>query len=319
MGYLILKFENANLIRSVSISKKTKRRVEAQQTHLLIHGGELLNNSNIEKVTDATGHNWNNPIPYTTLSNVLHCFCGEIPVPTKKRSLFKRNPVYDEIAKNSYVEYDVKPIFNEYGYIENDEIYQTAKWAYNSNMPYSSFFNLYDGSIKKINGYYYHWDYIRKNITYGTDFEDLVKLIEEIIGVNPLSFSVFQVVYEMSKYYDDKAFQDKVDKFIKEREKKVNGKKRILSCFYNLFFNKLCTSNNIDLETSNTPLALNNGIGGKLSLSGKIICEITDKIADKIRKNKGVANLLEFGLIYVVGYEKYEPVPNYKEKDERIY
>ena len=55
MGYLVLSFENANLIRSVSISKKTKKRTGAKQTHLLIHGGELTGNTNIEKVLDATG------------------------------------------------------------------------------------------------------------------------------------------------------------------------------------------------------------------------------------------------------------------------
>lgn len=318
MGYLVLKFENANLIRSVSISKKTKKRTGAKQTHLLIHGGESNGMSNIERVLDATGHDWINPIPYTTLSNVLHCLCGEIPVPTKKRSLFKRNPIYDEIAKNSYVRYDVKPEFNDKGYITNDEIYQTAKWAYDSNMTYTSFFNLSDGTIKEMNGYY-HWSNIKKNITYGTDYEDLLKLIEEVIGVKPEDLSVPQVVYEMSKHYNEDTFKEKVDNFIKEREKMVNGKKRILSCFYNLFFNKISTSGNIDLKTSNTPLALNNGIGGKLSLSGEIICEITDEIADKIRQNKGVANLLEFGIIYVTGYEKYEPVPNYKEKYEKIY
>lgn len=318
MGYLVLKFENANLIRSVSISKKTKKRTGAKQTHLLIHGGESNGMSNIERVLDATGHDWINPIPYTTLSNVLHCLCGEIPVPTKKRSLFKRNPIYDEIAKNSYVRYDVKPEFNDKGYITNDEIYQTAKWAYDSNMTYISFFNLSDGTIKEMNGYY-HWSNIKKNITYGTDYEDLLKLIEEVIGVKPEDLSVPQVVYEMSKHYNEDTFKEKVDNFIKEREKMVNGKKRILSCFYNLFFNKISTSGNIDLKTSNTPLALNNGIGGKLSLSGEIICEITDEIADKIRQNKGVANLLEFGIIYVTGYEKYEPVPNYKEKYEKIY
>lgn len=293
MGYLVLRFENANLIRSVSISKKTKKRTGTKQTHLLIHGGELTDNTNIEKVLDATGHDWNNPIPYTTLSNILHCLCGEIPVPSKKRSLFKRNPVYDEI-------------------------YQTAKWAYDSNMAYTSFFKLFDGTTKEISGHY-NWNNIKKNITYGSDFEDLVDLIEEIIGIKPLSLSVPQVVYEMSKYYNDDTFKEKTDRFIEERKKMVNGKKRILSCFYNLFFNKIGTGSNTDLKTSNTPLALNNGIGGKLSLSGEIICEITDEIASKIKQNKGVANLLEFGLIYVVGYEKYEPVPNYKEKYEKIH
>lgn len=319
MGYLLLKFENANLIRSISISKKTKSRSTIKQTHLLIHGGESVNGTtNIEKVNDATGHDWNNPIPYTTLSNVLHCLCGEIPVPTKKKTLFKRNPIYDEIAKNSYVKYDIKPIINEKGFITNDEVFQTAKWAYDSNMRYFSPFQLADGTQKKINGLY-NWYTIKKNITYGNDFEELMNFIENVIGVNPLSLSVPQVVYELSKFYNDENFNNKVDNFIAEREKKVNGKKRILSCFYNLFFNRVSTSNNIDLKTSNTPLAVNNGVGGKLSLSGEIICEIDDDIAEKIRLNGGVAKLLEFGMIYVTGYEKYEPVPNYKNKYEKIY
>lgn len=319
MGYLLLKFENANLIRSISISKKTKSRSTSKQTHLLIHGGESVNGTtNIEKVNDATGHDWNNPIPYTTLSNVLHCLCGEIPVPTKKKTLFKRNPIYDEIAKNSYVKYDIKPIINEKGFITNDEVFQTAKWAYDSNMRYFSPFQLADGTQKKINGLY-NWYTIKKNITYGNDFEELMNFIENVIGVNPLSLSVPQVVYELSKFYNDENFNNKVDNFIAEREKKANGKKRILSCFYNLFFNRISTSNNIDLKTSNTPLAVNNGVGGKLSLSGEIICEIDDDIAEKIRLNGGVAKLLEFGIIYVAGYGKYEPVPNYKNKYEKIY
>ena len=158
----------------------------------------------------------------------------------EKKPLQKKSCLYDEIAKNSYVKYDVKPIFNDKGYIINDEIYQTAKWAYDSNMTYASFFKLFDGTTKEISGHY-NWNNIKKNITYGSDFEDLLDLIEEIIGIKPLSLSVPQVVYEMSKYYNDDTFKKKTDRFIEERKKIVNGKKRILSCFYNLFFNKIGT------------------------------------------------------------------------------
>lgn len=306
MGYLILKFKNANLIK---VDGKNKN-------HVLIHGG---NNPSFEKVSN-NGHDFINPIPFTLVSNILHCLCGEIPVPSNKKSLFKRNEVYDNIAKNSYIKYDNKPIFSEKGYIYNTEIFQTKKWQFDSTMKYSTIFRLYDGSEKTMSGHY-NWDIIKRSF-YDDDYNDLINFIHSVIHINPITLSFPQVIYELSKFYKDETFAEKVKSFYEVHKGMRDGKKRFPDWTYDLFFNYKVgkgKGDNLPLKSSRTPLLINNGIGEKFSLSGTIISEITDEIADKIRQNKGVANLLEFGLIYVAGYEKYEPVSNYKEIYERIY
>ena len=307
MGYLILKFENGNLIY-IHAKKNIK-------SHLVIDGGI----NDIKKMSYrvfSEGHDFTNPIPYTLLGNILRELCGEIPVPTKRKTILEKNPIYDEIALNhSYVYYKNKPIFDDNGRVINLEIFQTRKFAYDSTLMHATFFSLYDGTIKKKNGYY-NWDTVRLNVG-EENYKELISFIASLIGYNPLSQSLVQIVYELSKYYGKYDFINKIEEFVNvKRNKKFNN------WVYDVFFDYKVgkgESHNLALIASKTPLLINNGIGYKVSCSGTIICEIPDEITEKIRKNGGTANILEGGLLWVAGYEKYEPVPNYKEFFEKIH
>ena len=307
MGYLVLKFEDANLIYI-----RSKKNINS---HLVIDGG-VDDKKKASRRVHSEGHDFTNPIPYTLLGNILRKLCGEVPVPTKKKTILVKNPIYDEIAlNNSYIYYKNKPIFNDKGDVINYEFFQTKKFAYDSTLTYCTFFSLYDGTVKKKKGHY-NWDTVRINL--GKDnYDELISFIILLIGYNPLSQSIIQVVYELSKEYKKPEFIKKVEEFANIKRKKI-----IYDWAYDVFFDYKKgkgTSENLALISSKTPLLINNGIGKKVSCSGTIICEISDEIAEKIRRNSGTAKILDGGLIWVAGYEKYEPVPNYKEFFEKIH
>lgn len=307
MGYLILKFEDANLIYIHS-----KKNINS---HLVIDGG-VDDIKKASRKVHSEGHDFTNPIPYTLLGNILRKLCGEVPVPTKKKTILVKNPIYDEIAlNNSYVHYKNKPIFNDKGDVINYEFFQTKKFAYDSTLTYCTFFSLYDGTTKKKEGHY-NWDTVRINLG-KENFNKLISFIASLIGYNPLSQSIVRIVYELSKEYGKPEFVKKVEEFVI-----TETKGKFYGWVYDVFFDYKKgrgTSHNLALKGSKTPLLINNGVGKKVSCSGTIICEITDEIADKIRQNSGTAKILDGGLIWVAGYENYEPVPNYKEFYEKIY
>ena len=79
MKYLHLKFENCGLIscgKSMGVSTSPH----------LTKMGKISLSTDIDK--QNYGNDFSNPIPYTLLSNVLLTLCGEIPVPTKRKTPF---------------------------------------------------------------------------------------------------------------------------------------------------------------------------------------------------------------------------------------
>ena len=103
--YLHLKFKNAGLL---SYRKGMSGR--SASPHFM-YNQKVIGDTVTD--TKSRGHDLTNPIPYTLLSNVLHCLCGEIPVPTKRKSIFTRNEKLDEIAKNSWFHFENELIFDK--------------------------------------------------------------------------------------------------------------------------------------------------------------------------------------------------------------
>lgn len=98
----------------------------------------------------SQGHDLHEPITWVAVSNVLHCLCGEIPVPSKRMTMFRRDEKLDAIAKEAYIRYEVKPIVNEKGFAENREFFSTGKLHYDSKMKgLQTLFVLFDGTVKK--------------------------------------------------------------------------------------------------------------------------------------------------------------------------
>ena len=304
MYYLHLKFRNSGLIQcGSSMGKSTSPHLERDKN---IIGEYVKNDQNF-------GHDVTNPIPYTLLSNVLHVLCGEIPVPTKRQSLFQRIPILDEIAKNSFVKYNTPLFFDKFGKITNTEFFQTQKWQYDSTLDIQDTFTLHNGSTKKVDGWY-NWDYFRRGIKSKEARDIIIKFIETIINVNPLKLTLKQTVTELSKYWDTNDFKKSLDTFLSEHRKLYTQP------WLKVFFNTSATGRNTGHKSS-TPLTNCRGVGRIVYLNGEIICPFdSDYVYYAIVNNGcGVADLLEHGIVYVVGLEKYHPYGSFSKDWSQIF
>lgn len=301
MKYLCLRFENAGLI-----SSKEKHVVKDSTGHY----------KNKEyRGKEIGGHDMKTPIPYTLLSGVLHKLCGEIPVPSKRQTFLERIAVLDEIAKKSYVNYDIKPILNEKGYVTNAETFVTSKCHYNSHQKAYTEFTLYDGSVVNFNGRY-TWDYLRRTFDSADNFDRLCSFISGIIDDNCEKYTMPQLVKKLSFYWGEDEFDKKVDEFLFEN-KQISSE--LKSAWKKTLFGKHATGNNT-AYTSRTPLLYGHGIAKICYISGDIICPIDDeRVIQALSENGGIASILEGGFVYITGLENYEPVPNFKEKWEKIF
>ena len=303
MYYLHLEFRNCGLIQcGLSKGRSTSPHLERDKYKI---GEDIIDDENI-------GHDLSNPIPHTLLSNVLHVLAGEIPVPTKRKSLLKRIPIFDEIAKNSFIRYYTPPIYyDKNGYLEGAELFNTHKWHWNGTRPISTTFILHDESIKIVSGWY-NWDYFRRAVKNKDNRKIILDFIESIIHVNPYSLTLKETVTELSKYWGTPEFEVSVQEFLS------NNKNVCTSSWYDVFFNIESKSSNTGPKSS-TPLTVCSGVAKIKYLSGEIICPIEDEsICNAIIRGFGIATLLEQGIVYVVGLEKYHPYGDFNEEWTQI-
>lgn len=303
MAYLYLRFENANLI------------VDSKNKHVYrdrLHIGSY-------EYGKSDGHDMVNPIPSHVFGAVLTALCGEIPSPTNRVSIIPRNEEYYNIAaSHSYINYTTKPYVSEKNFVYNKETFSYHKSQFDATSKAKTYFTLADGTIKEKEGVY-NWDLIKRGLR-KEDLDALVEKIKELIQHDPLSLPLPTVVHELSRHYGESDFKDSVHTFIERvKGKKYGRSKAYKDWVWDVFFNIPTTTTNTPMKSSTTPILINRGLSFAVSLSGTIICEITDDMAHKIHNNCGVAHLLESGIIYVIGCYNYEPEPNYKDFYEKIY
>lgn len=315
--YLHLKFKNAGLL---SFRRNTQGK--AASSHYILNQqkfGDVYNDQN------SKGHDLTNPIPYTLLSNVLHCLCGEIPASTKRLSIFPRSEKLDEIAKNSYFKFETDLYFDKWGNPLFKETYQTQKTNPDSPSKLGTKFELYDGSWKEIQGYYC-WAYFDKQFKKDSDIhKNYLTIIQKYIGVNPRTLNIRQVVFELSKHWDKEEFINDVVKFLKENNKHRKPWDELFFNFQNDIKNGEIIINNKTTRGNGsykglTPILNIRGTNYVTRLNGDIICPINDEnIIKQIKDGKGFANFLEGGLIYVDTIDFFEPIPNYKDSFKPIF
>ena len=304
MYYLHLKFRNCGLIQcDSSKGKSTSPHLERNKYKI---GEDVKNDKHF-------GHDLSNPIPYTLLSNVLHVLCGEIPVPTKRQSLFERIPKLDEIAKNSFIKYETPITFDKFGKIQGREIFNTQKWNWESTLPITDTFTLHDNSTKTVSGWY-NWNYFRRSVKNEENRKIILDFIESIIHIEPSSLTFKETVKELSKYWETPEFQVSLQDFKNKNENIC--KKSWMMVLFNVTGNSSNTKPN-----SSTPLVVNRGVGKIKYINGEIICLIEDEtICDAIINNGcGMATLLENGMVYVAGLEKYHPYGDFNEEWTQIF
>lgn len=301
--YLYLRFENAGLIIPDKINK-----------HF------IKNAANKGEYIKECGYDLTTPIPYHVLSGVLAHLCGEIPVPTKRQTNFKRIDVLDEIAKNSYVKYDIKPIIDEKGHILNAETFRTQKTAYNTEMKVSTTLVDFNGIEHNYKGKY-NWDYLRRCFGDEEDFNKLVYFINDCLKNDVTQLTFPEMYLHLSKLHNNIQFHNKVENFLTNHQSISNELKS--SWKYVLFGikhnGKLPTAGNTSYS-SRTALLYSSGTAKIVYISGNIICPIDNNtIIESLYENTGTATILEGGFVFTLGLENYPPVPNFEHKFEKIF
>lgn len=293
------------------------------------------------------GHNIGNPIPYTTLSNMLISLIGGIPVPTKpnKSNGFpvKRIEACDEMAKNSYYKIEspidpdnvfIKQIVGEdgeyYGIVNNGmnncggEFMQSRKAAINSNRGGETIFyfdengekisapGTYDFSmlLRLFNDNEKHPGYVR-----------FISFLNEILNINDVrtTYTFGEVVHLLHNMSSDESYIEKVGKFYNEMVSLWDKGGNQSAWFYNIFrYGKPTATSNTDLgdgygiDGTITKTYLRNNIGDKIkriSVNGQIIVPIYDeKIYELLLNGKGFCTFLDGGICEVAGF--------YNEKNE---
>ena len=285
-----------------------------------------LKNSSIKKIMEEEnvpincikrGHNFANPIPYTTLSNMLTSMLGWIPVPTKplKKEKFpsdiNRPDVCDEMAKNSYyhitspVDCDgvfIKQVIGDdgeyYGIVSNgmnncgSEFMRSAKAALNSNRGGETIlFVDEEGNEVKVNGTYNFAMLLRlfNDDVNHPGYKRMISFISELLNVDDVRTKytfgeMTRRLYEMS---DKQEYKDKVGLFYDEMKPLWDNGGNQSAWFYNIFkYGKEIKTMNTDLHDSYSSKSaipktyLRNNNGDKIrraSVDGEIIVPITDE------------------------------------------
>ena len=300
MKYLHLKFTNAGMI-----PPHENRHFKKSSNGVGKYDGSP------KKKDEWTGYDMTCPIPYHVLSGVLAKLCGEIPVPTKRHTYFERISVLDDIAKNSYVYYNTKPITNEKGYIANCEYFQSSKVAHDSHKQTNTSFVSNDATVTYKGTY--NWDYLRRSFGCEEDFKRVVGLLNELIDEDSEKLTFNEVYFKISSKWGEDDFTEKVNNFLSKEKKDF-----ILKPWMGVLFGGNVASNTP--YNSRTPLLLKNGISRIVYTSGDIICPIEDEnVIAQLHENGGTATILEGGLVYIVGLENYPPIPNYERDFEKIF
>ena len=301
MKYLHLRFENAGLISSTD--KYFVRDSLGQGENVACEKGKV------------GGHDMETPIPYTLLSNILHKLCGETPVPTKRQTFLERIPMFDEIAKNSFVKYDIEPVMGKFGIPTNSETFRTSKYAFNAHQNVETTFQLADGSMLKIPGRY-SWDYLKRACGSNEVRKTLFTFLTKLIGTDCTKLTMTEMVKELSKHWGDDDFNAKVDAFL---EKNPLVHKELKAPWERALFGKESTGANTSYNTR-TPLLYTNGLARITFISGDIICPIdNEEVIQAIRENCGTATVLENGIIYVSHIGKHISIPDFETSYRKIF
>ena len=305
MKYLHLKFENAGLIHNIDY--KTGKDLDTN-SHLIRTGPNEYQIYNKEL---NRGHDLKTPINWTTLSNVLHVLCGKTPVPTIQyhSDKLKRNEVLDEIAKKSYIKYDIKPIFESkpsaVPRVLNSEVFTFAKIKKNSHTGVVVNYELHNGEILHSQGSF-NWVNLHRVCSSQEKFDALCHFLSEALGqeCNPKTYTIQKLVYDISQYWGDENFKQKVQVFLSEWEEK---KPQLLAPWKGILFGDIKADKSgklkVEMNTcyySKCPLVIKSNVSRIIYVSGHIICPIdNEEVIQWIRRNKGVARILEGGMVYI--------------------
>ena len=294
MKYLYLKFKDASL-KYADVKKNEEGKF-----------GDC-------SLKDIENADWSSPIGVDQISNMLHVMFGLPPKASKRNTVFERNDIIYEMARNSYIKYDnYEPKDMVKRWCESLEFFQTAKPNFNAHSMVST---VIDG--QDVSGYY-SWRYFERRFNGKEELlNKIMNLFNDTIGVDNVKKHYYfpDFIKEFHKHVCDEHVKTFFEEELKQGGDFFGRGKPLNTPIVNLIENKYDKTNGSNTQYNGpTPLLLSKGTGRKISFSGEIIVPIdNDELVEYLEKWGTLPTLLDGGLVSVVGLTNFAPYPTFKD------
>lgn len=206
------------------------------------------------------------PITVQQISNMLHVLFGKRPVPMNRYVFYEKDNYLYEKANNSYLK--ISSVKDSNGEFIREKI--------NIKKP------SIDSRVKKATMY---WERVKQYL--GVDiFNDFVSLLKFELNIDIKNTSF----YEAKKIIKNSNNQ-KIKEFV---EKQKSGLKQHIY----VLENESSVDDRLDKDRNHV-ICVFKSVDDVIRLSGEIIVPVSDEDLDIIRKNKGIAKLLDGGLVLI--------------------
>lgn len=263
--YLFLKFKNAGFFRSAFASKD----------FVFDLNGKTKRKESVHYVEPITVHQ---------ISNALHVLMGERPAPSLRKTLLKRIDDIFDMANNGYLKINTIQIPNK----KNG----TFRYPEESITIRKAVYNSYSTAPETIN-----WERVRRLLEYDL-YNQFLSILNELFKENVReNYTCVDAVSKLREFHRN---NEKVVDFVNLLDKKdktpmidfINGRQKPSKSNPN---GAKPTFNMND----RTLITTNSAVDKITKLSGEIIIPINDFYLEKIRSNKGIATLMDGGLLWI--------------------
>ena len=267
--YLFLKFDNAGFFRDMSKSKDFTFDLNG-------------------KAKRAESLQYVEPITVHQISNALHVLMGERPVPSLRKSLMTRIEDIFDIATNSYLKIDTIKIPNKtngtWRFPEQTLTMRKAVW------------NSFSTAPTLIT-----WERVRR-ILENDLFYQYISLLNDLFQIDVRSkYTCVEANKLLKKQFSNDVRLKNFINLLNDEGKTpvvdfINGGQKLSKAGMEKGLTPVPATFNANVRTLRTT---NFGVDNITRLRGEIIVPMSDEYLEKIRNNKGVATILDGGLLWI--------------------
>lgn len=267
MKYLTLNFNDAKLFRKIN---KDNRNYSCKDYCFSVGGSYSKRDENFSFIEPITVHQ---------ISNMLHVLFNERPVPSLRHCIYPRNAYYFDKALESYLKIDTPKISND-----------NTNYYYETTQVKKAVWNSWNPEVMP------NWELVKQYVDNTEKFNLFVAKLNELLNINSLSLSFFEIINEVGKMDNEKRIH--LDDYVTNLQS-MSG---IIYCLGEYRDNKFKAPNykcNISNKSNSSARTVTSGLEKVIMLSGQIIVPVSDDDIIKLKKSKGCATILDGGLVYI--------------------
>lgn len=308
MKYLIIHVTDACVLtmRDANIEKKDENKVK-MKTKTTRDGRNVWEYRVPDRLPDEV---LKNPVRVNNVSNMLHVMCGLPPVPSMRRSIFKRVPLIHDLAKSHcFIEYERDPELVS----ETTSISSNVKCCFDSKRHCKTVI-----CGKTMSGHY-TWNYLRKRFSANEMwlFDKMLKLFGDVVGTDDVirDYTFPKFMEEYMKHKGDERvikFREKYDAEFKKKNSVLGGAFLLKGTYYDMLFNWSLKNTSFNTtHTQPTPVLIYRSPDlRRAAHKFTLLIEIDDehsKVLEWMRNYGRIPTILERGCVDNVEVKSYIP------------